>query len=120
MGPRASGELDADQTTSHRTSTPINEFHHPLPRHHSYNQSPPRPILVHTPPPPPLTTTMLTIYLSEEPHFDVVLGRSFFEKRQIKVDAADPTEVLCLDNGEKLECELVILKDGKGEFVTVT
>ncbi|KAF8163581.1 hypothetical protein B0H34DRAFT_672541 [Crassisporium funariophilum] len=60
------------------------------------------------------------VYLSEEPHFDVVLGRSFFEKRQIKTTAVDPTDVVCLDTGEKIECELVILKDGKGEIVTVT
>jgi hypothetical protein len=60
------------------------------------------------------------VYLSEEPHFDVVLGRSFCEKRQIKISAVDPTDVVCLDTGEKIECELVILKDGRGEIVTVT
>jgi hypothetical protein len=27
--------------------------------------------------------TLVQVYLSEEPHFDVVLGRSFIEKRQI-------------------------------------
>ncbi|TFK42316.1 hypothetical protein BDQ12DRAFT_719200 [Crucibulum laeve] len=63
---------------------------------------------------------MMQVYLSEEPHFDVVLGRSFFEKRQIKTSAIDPTDVVCLDTGEKIECELVILKDGRGEIVTVT
>ncbi|EGO21050.1 hypothetical protein SERLADRAFT_363212 [Serpula lacrymans var. lacrymans S7.9] len=60
------------------------------------------------------------VYLSEEPHFDVVLGRSFFERRQIKVSSTDPTDVVCLDTGEKIECELVVLKDGKGEIVIVT
>ncbi|KAJ8078971.1 hypothetical protein PM082_013255 [Marasmius tenuissimus] len=64
--------------------------------------------------------TLITVYLSEEPHFDVVLGRSFFEKRQIRTTAIDMTDVVCLDTGEKIECELVILKDGKGEIVTVT
>ncbi|KAJ6502325.1 hypothetical protein C8R45DRAFT_615977 [Mycena sanguinolenta] len=64
--------------------------------------------------------TMMQVFLSEEPHFDVVLGRSFFERRQIKTSATDPTDVVCLDTGEKLECELVILKDGRGEIVTVT
>ncbi|KAJ6497066.1 hypothetical protein C8R47DRAFT_1184388 [Mycena vitilis] len=54
--------------------------------------------------------TLMAVYLSEEPHFDVVLGRS----------SIDPTDVVCLDTGEKLECELVILKDGRGEIVTVT
>ncbi|EEB99438.1 hypothetical protein MPER_00889 [Moniliophthora perniciosa FA553] len=64
--------------------------------------------------------TMMTVYLSEEPHFDVVLGRSFFEKRSIRTSAIDMTDVVCLDTGEKIECELVILKDGRGEIVTVT
>jgi len=32
----------------------------------------------------------------------------------------DLTDVVCLDTGEKIECELVILKDGRGEIVTVT
>lgn len=62
----------------------------------------------------------LTVYLSEEAHFDVVLGRSFFERRQIRTSTVDPTDVVCLDTGEKIECELVILKDGRGEIVTVT
>ncbi|KAJ4487784.1 hypothetical protein J3R30DRAFT_3280367 [Lentinula aciculospora] len=67
----------------------------------------------------PKPTTM-TVYLSEEPHFDVVLGRSFIERRQIRLTSVDPTDVVCLDTGEKIECELVILKDGRGEIVTVT
>ncbi|KAF5373783.1 hypothetical protein D9758_000668 [Tetrapyrgos nigripes] len=63
---------------------------------------------------------LMTVYLSEEPHFDVVLGRSFFEKRMIRTSAIDLTDVVCMDTGEKVECELVILKDGRGEIVTVT
>jgi hypothetical protein len=66
------------------------------------------------------TKTTHSVYLSEESHFDVVLGRSFMEKRQIKTNPIDPTDIVCLDTGEKLDCELVILKDGKGEIVTVT
>ena len=66
------------------------------------------------------TKTMHTIYLSEEAHFDIVLGRSFWETRQIKTDPLDPTDVVCGDTGEKIDCELVILKDGKGQIVTVT
>ncbi|KAI0032277.1 hypothetical protein K488DRAFT_50214 [Vararia minispora EC-137] len=66
------------------------------------------------------TKTTHTVYLAEENHFDVVLGRAFQEKRLIKIDPVDPTDVVCLDTGEKLECELVILKDGRGEIVTVT
>jgi len=65
-------------------------------------------------------TVTIEVYLSEEPHFDVVLGRSFIEKRQVKLTSVDPTDVVCLDTGEKIECELVILKDGRGEIVTVT
>lgn len=42
------------------------------------------------------------------------------ELRGIKTDPLDPTNVTCMDNGEKLECELVIIRDGNGEIVTVT
>jgi hypothetical protein len=63
---------------------------------------------------------MMSVYLSEEPHFDVVLGRAFFERRQIRTSQTDPTDVVCMDTGEKIDCELVILKDGRGEIVTVT
>ena len=66
------------------------------------------------------TKTTHTVYLSEESHFDVVLGRSFMEKRQVKTDPVDPTDVRCMDTGEKIDCELVILKDGKGQIVMVT
>lgn len=66
------------------------------------------------------TRTVHSVYLTEESHFDVILGRSFVERRQIKFDAVDPTDVVCGDTGEKIDCELVILKDGKGQIVTVT
>ncbi|KAI0691025.1 hypothetical protein BC835DRAFT_138860 [Cytidiella melzeri] len=66
------------------------------------------------------TKTTHSVYLSEEAHFDVVLGRSFWEVRQIKIDPTDPTDVVCGDTGEKIDCELVILKDGRGQIVTVT
>jgi len=65
-------------------------------------------------------STPIAVYLSEELHFDVVLGRSFFEKRQIKTNPTDPTEVTCLDTGERVEVEVVVLKDGRGEIVIVT
>lgn len=65
-------------------------------------------------------STSIPVYLSEEPHFDVVLGRSFFERRQIKTNPTDPTEVVCLDNGERVEVEVVVLKDGRGGIVIVT
>ncbi|GJJ12617.1 hypothetical protein Clacol_006860 [Clathrus columnatus] len=66
------------------------------------------------------TTTHHPVYLAEETHFDIILGRSFMEKRGIKTDPLDMTHVECLDTGEKLECEVVIIRDGKGEIITVT
>lgn len=42
------------------------------------------------------------------------------ELRGIKFDQTDPTNVVCLDTGEKLDCELVIIRDGNGEIITVT
>lgn len=82
----------------------------------SMSSHPDAPAQSHTAPQP----TLVGVFLAEEPHFDVVLGRSFFEKRQIRISSTDPTDVVCLDTGEKIECELVILKDGRGEIVTVT
>jgi hypothetical protein len=69
-----------------------------------------------------LHPVLLEVFLDEEPHFDVVLGRSFWEKRSVKVSNVDMTEVWCMDvpGGEKIECEVVVLKDGRGEIVTVT
>ncbi|KZS88416.1 hypothetical protein SISNIDRAFT_470213 [Sistotremastrum niveocremeum HHB9708] len=66
------------------------------------------------------TTTTHSVYLSEETHFDVILGRAFMERRGIKTDPTDLTNVVCLDTGEKLVIEVVVLKDGRGEIVTVT
>lgn len=71
-------------------------------------------------PPPKPKSVSIPVYLSEEPHFDVVLGRSFFERRQIRTSSIDPTEVVCMDTGERIECELVVLKDGRGDIVIVT
>lgn len=42
------------------------------------------------------------------------------ERRGIKTDPTDLTNVVCLDTGEKLVIEVVVLKDGRGEIVTVT
>ncbi|KAH8117316.1 hypothetical protein DFH11DRAFT_1574366 [Phellopilus nigrolimitatus] len=66
------------------------------------------------------TKTVHSVYLSEETHFDCILGRSFMERRGVKTDSTDPTNVVCLDTGETLDCELVIIRDGNGEIVTVT
>jgi len=65
-------------------------------------------------------STSHTVYLSEELHFDVVLGRSFMEKRKVKLNTLDPTDVKFTDTGETADCEVVILKDGRGQIVTVT
>lgn len=62
----------------------------------------------------------MPVYLSEETHFDVVLGRSFMERRGVKTDPTDLTNVVFGDTGEKAEVEVVIIRDGKGEIVTVT
>jgi len=66
------------------------------------------------------TTTTHTIYLTEETHFDVVLGRAFIERRGVQFDGTDQTNVICRDKGERLEVEVVVLRDGRGEVVTVT
>ncbi|KIO21531.1 hypothetical protein M407DRAFT_80274 [Tulasnella calospora MUT 4182] len=66
------------------------------------------------------TTTIHDVYLSEESHFDVILGRSFMERRGIKLDALDPTSVVCTDTGETIDCDLVVIKDWRGEVVTIT
>ncbi|KAF5386680.1 hypothetical protein D9615_001598 [Tricholomella constricta] len=91
------------------TLTPSSSFN-------AHPDAPPQSQAKHQPQQP----TLISVFLAEEPHFDVVLGRSFFEKRQIRTSGTDPTDVVCLDTGEKVECELVILKDGRGEIVTVT
>jgi hypothetical protein len=40
--------------------------------------------------------------------------------KQVKMNPLDPTDVQCLDTRETLDCEVVILKDGRGQIVTVT
>jgi len=60
------------------------------------------------------------VYLSEEAHFDVVLGRSFWEKRAVRIDGSDVTQVWCGDLGERVDCDVVVVRDGRGEIVTVT
>jgi len=66
------------------------------------------------------TTTTHDVYLSEETHFDVVLGRSFMERRAVTFDKMDLTKVVCMDTGEHVECEVVVIRDGRGDVVTVT
>jgi hypothetical protein len=66
------------------------------------------------------TTTQHDVYLSEESHFDVVLGRAFMERRAVMTDLVDLTKVVCGDTGEMVDCEVVVIRDGKGDIVTVT
>lgn len=74
--------------------------------------------------------------ISEEQHFDVVLGRSWLEKMVIKwvfaseiciegalttrVDPLDQTALTYMDTGEPIPCDLVVLKDSEGNVITVT
>ncbi|KAI9632140.1 uncharacterized protein MKK02DRAFT_20978 [Dioszegia hungarica] len=58
--------------------------------------------------------------ISEEEHFDVVLGRSWVEKMNIKVDPIDQTILTYMDNGETIPCDIVVLKDDAGNVITVT
>lgn len=39
---------------------------------------------------------------------------------QVKLNPLDPTDVKCLDTRQAVDCEVVILKDGRGQIVTVT
>ncbi|KAB5595634.1 hypothetical protein CTheo_872 [Ceratobasidium theobromae] len=66
------------------------------------------------------TTTQHDVYLSEETHFDVVLGRAFMERRAVITDLVDLTKVVCGDTGETVDCEVVVIRDGTGDIVTVT
>lgn len=61
--------------------------------------------------------------LSEESHFPVVLGRAWMEKMGVETDALEPTSVTLRPHGkpsERVECDLVVVRDGKGGVVTVT
>ncbi|GHJ88974.1 hypothetical protein NliqN6_5376 [Naganishia liquefaciens] len=60
------------------------------------------------------------VMLSEETNFDCVLGRSWMEKMGIKTDPLDQTSVVYMDTGERIPCDVVVLKDAKGEVITVT
>jgi hypothetical protein len=36
------------------------------------------------------------------------------------MDSCDVTHVVCRDTGEELDIEVVVLRDGRGEVVTIT
>lgn len=68
-------------------------------------------------------TSSHTVMLSEEVHFPVVLGRSWMEKMGVKTDGLDETFVTLRPKGleeERVEVDLVVVRDGKGEVITVT
>ena len=47
-----------------------------------------------------------TVMLAEDSYFPVVLGRSFFEKRKIRTDPVDMTNVIFMDTGEHIDVEV--------------
>ncbi|WVQ76934.1 hypothetical protein IAR50_006613 [Cryptococcus sp. DSM 104548] len=65
-------------------------------------------------------TALHAAYLTEEKHFDVVLGRSWMEKMGVKIDPLDQTILTYMDSGEPIECDIVVLRDEKGDIVTIT
>lgn len=79
------------------------------------------------------TSTHLAM-ISEEEHFDVVLGRTWLEKTGIKwvpnkivtawlmdrVDSIDQTLLTYMDNGEVIPCDIVVLKDDQGNKILIT
>jgi len=58
--------------------------------------------------------------VSEEEHFDVVLGRTWVERMNIKVDPIDATNLTYMDNGATIPCDIVVLKDDKGNKIHIT
>lgn len=64
-------------------------------------------------------TTTHTVYLAEENQFDVILGRAFMEARRVQTDPHDFSSIVCMDNGDNLDCKIIVIKDGRGDFVLV-
>jgi hypothetical protein len=58
-----------------------------------------------------------TVMLSEEIHFDVILGRTWMEKMGVKTDPLDQTSVRLIGGAGKedevIPCDVVLIKDGK-------
>lgn len=56
-----------------------------------------------------------TVMLSEESHFDVILGRSWMEKQGVQTDPLDQTSVILMagpGGPEKIACDVVVIKNG--------
>ena len=51
--------------------------------------------------------------MRSESTFFPYLGRSFMGKCSVKVDLLDFTLVHYMDTGEKIDCEVLIIRDGK-------
>lgn len=60
-----------------------------------------------------------TVMLAEDSYFPVILGRSFMEKRGVRTDPIDMTSVTFMDNGERADVEVVVVRDEAGEPVPI-
>ncbi|SPO31050.1 uncharacterized protein UTRI_05312_B [Ustilago trichophora] len=60
-----------------------------------------------------------TVMLAEDSYFPVILGRSFMEKRGVRTDPIDMTSVTFMDNGERADVEVVVVRDEHGEPVPI-
>lgn len=60
-----------------------------------------------------------TVMLAEDSFFPVVLGRSFMEKRGVRTDPIDMTSVIFMDNGERADVEVVVVRDELGQPVSI-
>jgi hypothetical protein len=59
-----------------------------------------------------------TVMLAEDSYFPVVLGRSFFEKRKIRTDPVDMTNVIFMDTGEHVDVEVSLSMELGGDADT--
>lgn len=60
-----------------------------------------------------------TVMLAEDSFFPVILGRSFMEKRGVRTDPIDMTSVVFMDNGERADVEVVVVRDEFGQPVSI-
>lgn len=60
-----------------------------------------------------------TVMLAEDSFFPVILGRSFMEKRGVRTDPIDMTSVIFMDNGERADVEVVVVRDELGQPVPI-
>jgi len=60
-----------------------------------------------------------TVMLAEDSYFPVILGRSFMEKRGVRTDPIDMTSIIFMDNGERADVEVVVVRDEIGQPVSI-